>query len=101
MPNQNSTQSWYYHNKVHRPTVMQVSGGPLGSIPQVYIYEFYAALRNECMRCGEIKDDVELQLQNTAYVDIEKNWITVCSECAAEIDELWRSAWDDYNSSRF
>jgi hypothetical protein len=34
--------------------------------------------------------------QNTAYVEDERNWVTLCPECMAANDAHWKDMWDDY-----
>jgi hypothetical protein len=38
--------------------------------------------------------------QNTAYIDEERNWTHLCSECQIVNDEYWSDMWSDYYSSR-
>lgn len=63
--------------------------------------ETYAfALRGQCQWCLEVKDDVQIRRQNAAYVEDYMNFVVLCDPCHADNEENWRSAWDDYNSSR-
>lgn len=34
--------------------------------------------------------------QNTAYVDDERNFATLCPECQDEADKYWKEEWDNY-----
>ncbi len=38
--------------------------------------------------------------QNTAYVDDERNWATLCDECAMANAAYWKGMWDDYYSDK-
>lgn len=38
------------------------------------------------------------QRQNTAYNDDERNWVTLCPECAKANDEHWAEMWREYYS---
>jgi len=48
----------------------------------------------ECEYCnalGAVK-----RRQNTAYVDDELNWKTLCPECQEENDKHWKDMWLQY-----
>ena len=40
------------------------------------------------------------QKQNTAYVDRERNWVTLCPDCMKGNDEYWAEMWADYYHDR-
>jgi hypothetical protein len=44
--------------------------------------------------CG--RQDATRQRQNTAYMDEERNWVTLCPKCMKENDEEWADMWRDY-----
>jgi hypothetical protein len=44
------------------------------------------------------RTDAVRQRQNTAYVDDEYNWVTLCPECMKENREYWDERWADYYS---
>lgn len=49
-----------------------------------------------CDRCE--RPGAERYHQNTRYVEEERNWVTLCSECRKENDEHWNQMWSDYYS---
>ncbi len=47
-----------------------------------------------CPGCGRwFRFGVKRRRQNTAYADVESNYVTVCPECFDEIQELWAELW--------
>lgn len=52
-----------------------------------------------CERCLVQSSKVERYHQNTAYINEESNWITLCPPCRKENDEYWTERWDEYYGS--
>jgi hypothetical protein len=48
----------------------------------------------KCQKCG--KEGATRNRQNTAYVNDESNFATLCPECQEEATEYWNSQWNDY-----
>lgn len=42
------------------------------------------------------RTDAIRQRQNTAYVDDESNWVTLCPECMKSNDAYWKDMWAEY-----
>lgn len=54
---------------------------------------------NICPRCERWRRDIECRRQNTAYLDDEANYITVCMDCYEEIQDYWEERWREYWAS--
>jgi len=53
-----------------------------------------------CGMCGQWFVYPKRRRQNTAYIDDEYNYITVCSECFERVEAYWEECWREYNGSR-
>lgn len=50
-----------------------------------------------CERC-EVSDETVIRRRlNTAFVDEEKNYSTLCQSCYDEECAYWQERWNDYN----
>jgi hypothetical protein len=50
----------------------------------------------KCPVCGEERSDVEKRRLPTAYVDVERNFLTSCRACFDEADEYWSEKMQEY-----
>ena len=48
----------------------------------------------ECQCCGN--DGAKKRRQNTAYVNDESNFATLCNECQKESHKYWQDQWNEY-----
>ena len=64
----------------------------------VYGFLNFLLRRKQCEKCGEFSWKVKRRRQNTAYVDDEMNYVTVCPQCFEEIEEIWKERWAEYYS---
>lgn len=48
-----------------------------------------------CPMCKKESATVERRRQNTAYLEEESNWVTVCEDCFEEIQWQWEQMWRD------
>jgi hypothetical protein len=53
-----------------------------------------------CPKCEQEDESVTRRRMNTQYVDEESNYITVCGDCYAEIEEYWAEMWEQYYEGR-
>lgn len=49
-----------------------------------------------CDMCGKTGPDVKRKRQNTAYVDDEANFNSLCPPCQEEADAYWAEMWAEY-----
>jgi len=49
-----------------------------------------------CQICG--KNGAQRRRQNSAYVDDNKNFATLCDDCQEDANEYWQERWNDYYS---
>jgi len=54
------------------------------------------AAQAECQECGKTGADVQRRHQNTAYVDEESNYATLCADCQKDADEYLAERWAEY-----
>jgi len=69
-------------------------------ITEIKYSTYTSALNKKCQICSEIKSDVTIKHQNTAYTDGWKNYLSICDDCQEDQDKQWQELWDDYYSSR-
>lgn len=48
----------------------------------------------ECDRCGDC--GAERQRRNTAYINDEYNFVTLCPDCMEIEREYWEERWEEY-----
>jgi hypothetical protein len=44
------------------------------------------------------RTDAMRQRQNTAYVEDDRNWVTLCPDCMRANDNCWSERWSEYYS---
>ena len=51
---------------------------------------------NICPMCGIEKYDIHYRRMNTAYIEDDSNYITVCKDCFDEVEGIWKERWQEY-----
>ncbi len=64
--------------------------------PKAQIVFLSKILQCECCGCSGAKR----RRQNTAYVNKESNYATLCDSCQKEADAYWEERWQEYYSGR-
>lgn len=52
--------------------------------------------RVACPMCGVGEGPVRTRRMNTQYADDEMNYVTSCSRCFEEGEEMWAEMWKEY-----